>query len=571
MRLRSTPLVTFVLTVMAAAPLAAQLRASRPARPVQNNPRLMVANPHSFAPTDSAAAVRVGSGMRDRIEGIAEKWYTTITRAQMNEALLQYGYPPDAVLPPLVARQLASQLQGRALVTSTLTRGEGGRVTVESRLAGISDQTGHMVRGTQAANQSFEEFGAKLADSLKFAFNALPDAKQCEQFRSTDTKKATEAAGKALKEQPNDGLAEWCLANILATAKGPRPEIITHLKNATKGDPLSLEAWTLLANQYEANNDTVPMIETYQRMLQVAPTNQKLREEIFKRFIGLGRPEAGEAVAREGLKLDPTNADLWDLLSSACLVQEKPEKYPCAIEALEQVYAIDSTKADTLFYTKMTFAASRQPDTLRMLKWAVAGSQKYPNNGILLGQLVQAYGFAGPIDSLVGATKRLMQKDTTDVGPVLRAVRSLAAAKRGQEALDLAPYIEKYGDAEAKQNMSLILSREAALPLLQTQEYALAADISRKALALAPENSQASNLANYVLGLAVFLQIPPLDKQTEAGKSCDMAKQEQTMLDEATKALTAGRSIAAETIDKYLQGAVAYAPRVASMIKAYCK
>ena len=571
MRFRCTPLATLALALMAAAPLAAQLRASRPPRPVQNNPRLMVANPHSFAPTDSAAAVRVGSGMRERIEGIAEKWYTAITRAQMNEALLQYGYPPDAVLPPLVARQLASQLQARALVTATLTRGEGGRVNVETRLAGISDQTGQMVRLSQAANQSFEEFGGKLADSLKGAFNALQDAKQCEQLRASDPKKATEAAMKALKEQPNDGLAEWCLANIGVAAKAPRPEVIGHLKNATKGDPLSLEAWTLLANQYEATNDTVPMIETFQRMLQVAPTNQKLREEIFKRFIALGRPEAGEAIAREGLKLDPTNADLWDLLSSACLVQDKPEKYPCAIDALEQVFSIDSSKADTSYYTKITFAASRQPDTTRMLKWAVMGSHKYPNNGILLGQLVQAYGFAGPVDSLVSTTKRLMQVDTTDITSVLRAVRSLAAVKRGKEALDFAPYIEKYGDADAKQNLSLILSREAALPLLQTQDYPLAADLARKAASLTKEGTQAFALASYVQGLAVFLQIPPLDKQTETGKSCDLAKQEQALLDEATKALTAGRSIAPETIDKYLQGALQYAPRVASMIKAYCK
>ena len=63
-------------------------------------------------------------------------------------------------------------------------------------------------------------------------------------------------------------------------------------------------------------------------------------------------------MADEGSRLDPANADLWDLKFGACIVQEKPEKNKCAVDALEQVYALDSTKADTTFYTKMTYATS---------------------------------------------------------------------------------------------------------------------------------------------------------------------------------------------------------------------
>ena len=161
------------------APLNAQLRSSRPPPQAVNLPRLMVANPHSFSSQDSAASVRVGAGMRERIEKITDRWFKTILRAQMNEALQQYAYPVDAVLPPLVARQLATSLQARAMVIATILRGEGGRYTVEARLAGISDDAGQMVRVTQAANQSFEEFGARLADSLASAFRALPSLLSC--------------------------------------------------------------------------------------------------------------------------------------------------------------------------------------------------------------------------------------------------------------------------------------------------------------------------------------------------------------------------------------------------------
>ena len=118
--------VRLVLPILFAAGLTgtatAQLRSNRPNRPTQNLPRLMTANPYAANSADSAAAVRVGEGMRKRMEDIAGKWFTVITRDQMNEALLQYAYPADAVLPPGVARTLATQLQARFLVTSTLSR-----------------------------------------------------------------------------------------------------------------------------------------------------------------------------------------------------------------------------------------------------------------------------------------------------------------------------------------------------------------------------------------------------------------------------------------------------------------
>src|ERR1044071_1354791 len=194
-RMRFHPLVlTGVIAALSAAPAAAQLRSSRPAQPVVNLPRLMVANPHSFSPQDSAAAVRIGAGMRDRIERNADRWFKTVQRAQMNEALQQYAYPVDAVLPPMVAQQLASSLSARTMVVSTILKGEGGRYTLETRLVGVSDDAGHVVRVTQAPNQSYEEFGARAADSLGSAFKALQDARLCESTRLTNAAKATESA-----------------------------------------------------------------------------------------------------------------------------------------------------------------------------------------------------------------------------------------------------------------------------------------------------------------------------------------------------------------------------------------
>ena len=574
--MRLTPLVLAgVVAGLPGTPLVAQLRSSRPIPQQQNLPRLLVANPHSFSAQDSTAAVRVGAGLRDRIEKSADRWFKVVLRAQMNEALQQYAYPVDALLPPLVARQLGQSLNARAMVVSTMQRGEGGRFTLESRLANMNDDAGFIVRAVQNPNESLEEFGSRAGESLTPAFRALQDAKACDNQRAAAPDKAAESAAKALRLQPNHGLAEYCLAQIAIAKKAPVDTVISHLQNATRGDRLSLPAWTALAVQYQAKGDSTATIETFKEMLRVAPTNEALRKEAFRLFLGYGKPEAAEDVAREGIANDPANADLYDLLSSACLFQDKPEKNKCAVDALVQVHALDTTKADTTFFTKITFAASRPPeDTARFLSWAQRGVAKYPNNGILLGQLAQAYQVAGPIDSALSVTLRLMAVDSSDITPLLKLAQKLAdtSVKRAKDALILVPYVERLGSPDDKANLGAILTT-GALPLLSgVPDYPAAADLARASLKLLQPNSRTAQYANYVLGLAVFQILLDTDKQAFEQKSCEIVQKMKPMADEALPALTAGKSVNEGIVTPrltYLEQGMT--KRIADLTKAFCK
>ena len=573
MRLARLVLASLAAT-LSAAPLTAQLRSSRPPVQQANLPRLLVANPFSFSAQDSGAAVRVGAGLRDKVEKISDRWFKTIQRAQMNDALIQYAYPVDAVLPPVVARQLAQSLNARAMVVSTLLRGEGNRYVLESRLANMNDEAGQIIRVVQLPNQSFEDFGGKAGDSLSSAFRALSDAKQCETLRGTQADKAAESAAKALRVQPNHGLAEYCLAQISIARKAPVDTIISHLRNATKGDRLSLPVWTLLAVQYQAKGDSAATVETFQEMLKVAPTNEPLRKEAYRLFLGYGRLDAAEAVADSGLAIDPANADLWDLKSSACLVQDTPVKNRCAVDALERVFQLDSTKADTVFFTKITYAASRPPaDTVRFLRWARAGIAKYPRNGTLLGQLAQAYSVAGPIDSAVSVTRQLMAVDSSDLTPVLRVSQALAdtSVKRAYDALQLVPYIERMGSAEDKANMGAILTT-GALPLLSgVPDYPKASELARAALKLLQPQSRTAQLANYVLGLSVFQMMLDTDKAAVEQKSCEQVQKIKPMLDEALPALQSGRSFNEAIVGPRIQYLEQVPARITVLTKALCK
>ncbi|MDZ4673793.1 MAG: hypothetical protein SGI84_05015 [Gemmatimonadota bacterium] len=568
MRLNRAVALATACIVVSTAELPAQLRPNRnqPTR-VNTNPRLLVATPHAFAAADSAAAVQVGNGMRSRLIGQAERWFNVLTRDQMNEALAQYAYPIDAVLPPPVARTLGNALQARVLVSSTMTRDAGGRYTVAARLVGMNDDAGHLVVVNQLAAQKLEDFGEAVANALLPAFRALPDAKACMDQSVTAPDKAIGEAQKALKSQPNHGLASYCLGEI-ALKKQNQAEAIANFSAAVTGDSLSLKGWNQLAILYQLTNDSAKVVSTYQQMLRVAPTNQLLREEAFQLFIRYGQPGAARQIAEEGLEMDPQNADLWDLKSNACLYVED---YKCAIDALEQVFSNDSTKADTTFYQKITFATSRGPDTVRFLRWSQTGVRKYPANPFLLEQLLQAYGYAGPIDSVVAVTRRLVAIDNSDMTPVVRAIQALGSAGRVEDMVDLGSFIEQYGNGDDKMNYAGLLMNAIQSYMSQPDKHQLMVDISRRALALVPEGNQTWRVANYFLGAASWQMFVELDKTIETTKSCEQAQKMAAMLSEIGPAMTAGRTMAEGFATSVLQGVEAYRPRVNALNNAYCK
>lgn len=538
--------------------------------------RLMVANPFAFAPKDSATAVQLGTVIRTRMKDAVGRDFNVVEQSQMNDALSQYGYPRDAILNPALATTLARNIQARVALTSTISKTPNGRYMVTARLAGVNDDAGNVVSMTQGKGQSLDDFAKKVVAAFEPAIKSLDEARDCVGQQQAKPDKAVDAANKAIKQLPNNGLAEFCLAEIAINRKASRQEVVKHLQASVKGDPLSLPAWTALAAQYQAANDTAKTLVAFKQMLRVAPTNQKLREEIFKYFLQSGHPETAREVADEGLKIDPYNADLYDLKSNACLFLSD---FKCAVDALETMYATDSTKADTLFFTKISAAAAEgeKPDTTRLLKWAQVGTRKYPENVTLLGYLNRAYVMTGQVDSSIAVTQRLIAKDTAAVAPALAAVQALAQSRRMNEAAPFIDYIQQHGDAQRKEQLAVILVN-AALPLLQAdsaagkeQDLEGAVAFARQATTIADSGGKVGPTANYVLGLALFLQAAKLDAETEKQKSCDLANQEQQLLTSADSALTAGQTAKPDVVAQYKGYITKFQPRIKAMLKAYCK
>ncbi len=543
-----------------------------------NTSRILVGNPHSFSAADSAPAVAVADGLRGKVDKLVGAAFRVLTRQEMNDALLQYGYPKDAILSAMTTRVLAQALNSKAMVVSTLTKDQSGRYVVTARFGGINDDAANVVTVTQAAGQGLADVGVRVGEGFAAALKAFPDAKACVDQSKTAPDKATTAGRKALTAVPKHGLANFCLGK-LAQGRG-RPadsaEATRFFQDAVAGDPLSLAAWTELAAGYEIAGDTVKTIEALQQMLRIAPTNGPLRDLVFKKFLSYGKPELAEQVADEGLALDPGNIDLFELRANARAFREN---YSGALDDLEQIIVLDSTRADSTFYVKYLVFASQKPDSARLVHWSSLALKKFPDNVTLIRQAAGAYAQVGLPDSLAGSLNLLVKYDSTAaVGFALQQAKVFQDAKQNALAAPFIDFAATYGDAQSKEGAAGLLLN-GTLPLIQPpQDWNGAADGFRRVIALANPQGRYAPIASYFLGLALVNLIIPADKEAEAQKSCDAARQVETLATETETALAAAlpyiQGSGAGQLKTYeqLKGYIASEkPRVASMIKVYCK
>jgi len=553
-------MVLLALGVVLAAPVSGQIPSGAGRSGiVRAAPRMMVATPYVFSSADSVAAVALGADLRDRMERSAGSNFQVISREQMNEALVQWGYPQDAILDNNVSLLFAKQLNARTLVLSAMTRESDGRFSVTTRFAGVNDDAGYVVSRTQEPGESLEDFAKDLADDFKDPIRAYKDAKECTELAHTPDKQrdAVKAADKALKRVPNQGLAEVCLAQMAKTSGQPADSVIGHLRRAVEGDPLSLPAYTMLAEEYEALGDTAKVIEMFQAMLLVAPTNVALRENAIKLFNQYGQPR------------DPYNPGFYDLKANAHAVAGQ---MPQALAALAMLYDLDTLAVDSVYFRKVIVFAEAAGDTAEVLRFAQIGSRRYPQSITLLDQLASAYASAGELDSAIVVTTRLNELDPTSTTAALKTALALSNGRRVIDAIPFAEFAAANGTDGERINAANILMT-GALPLLQDpRDLEGAAEGARKAIELVQDDQPAiARTSNYILGLSTFLMVPALDEEAEANKSCEMARQMDDLLQEASVALAAGRETNPEQVDTFLGYVDQYTPRVASMIGAYCE
>jgi tetratricopeptide (TPR) repeat protein len=267
--------------------------------------------------------------------------------------------------------------------------------------------------------------------------------------------------------------------------------------------------------------------------------------KLLRRHIS-SRTSDARAAVEEAIARDRHNPNLYDLLSNVCVFENN---FKCAVDALESLYTIDSTKADSTFFTKITVFAAQPPeapDTARLIKWARAGVNKYPTNVTLMNQLLGGYAMKGEMDSAVSLATRLVDLDTTTAAPVVLVMKQLLEQEDVTKALPLVPLIARRGSAKDKEDAASqlvnsafgILRQPGGSGIEDTVRLGLAAEVSRQAVALADSMGQVWPNANYALGMSTVFVISRLAPEVERQKSCGLARREDALIREAALAIS---------------------------------
>lgn len=538
-----------------------------------NAPRLLVATPYTTRAEDSASAVEAGHGLRERLSRHLTRDFRVVTRQQMNEALAQFGYPADALLEYHAARTLAQQVTAPVMVMPRWLPADGGRHRLTARLIATGSSrgaAGHVVSMEQAAGEDPEDVGEDVADQLRPLVRAYNQAAECYDNAATDPSKAQSAARRAIRDVPNFGPAEYCLGALAQKTDSTSQEALQHYMNAVQGDPQSIPSYAQMASIYFLRGDSAKVISTYQTMLEVDPLDQTLRENAFKIFQAFGRPGAAEEVADAGIARDPANTDWYDLKSNACLVQEK---FDCAVRELERLFDVDSARADTAFYSKITYAAGLAADTAAYVKWATKAIEKYPDHQPLLEEAARAYGWAGDAENTIAVTRRLLVIDPSNTEYVMNAVVRLGEAGRAREAMEFLPTVRESGDPALKNTFGQVLVNAASqaagtnLPLADT--------LSQAALDAGMDNPPLLAFANYFIGANLFTTVREMSQSVRNSKSCEEARTYQQVLQRAKPALEGASQSTNEAIRNFttqtLPAVNSELTDVRTMISSFCR
>lgn len=538
-----------------------------------NAPRLLVATPYTPRAEDSLAAVEAGHGLRERLTRQVTRDYRVIARQQMNDALATYGYPADALLDYHAARTLAQGLSSPLMIFPRWLTIDGGRHRLSARLISTGTSrgaAGHVVSLDQAAGQKPEDVGERTADALRPLIRAYGDAVECYDNAATNRSKAVDAAQKAIRVVPNFGPAEYCLGALAQAADSTSQEALQHYTNAVQGDPFSIPAYAQMASIYFLRGDSAKVISTYQTMLEVDPLDQTLRENAYKIFQAFGRPGAAEEVADAGIARDPANTDWYDLKSNACLVQEK---FSCAVQELERLFGVDSTRADTAFYSKITYAARLADDTTSYVKWAGKGVEKYPEHVGMLEEANRAYGWAGNAEGAIATAQRLLQLVPDNYEPVTRTVALLGTAGKAEEALVFLPLVRDSGDPDLKNTFGQVLVNAASQ--LAGTNLPKADTLSQAAIDAGMDNPQLLSFANYFIGANLFNTVREMSQSVRASRSCEEARTYQQVLQRARPALEGASQSTNEAIRNFttqtLPAVTSELSAVEEMIGAFCR
>jgi tetratricopeptide (TPR) repeat protein/TolB-like protein/predicted Ser/Thr protein kinase len=255
------------------------------------------------------------------------------------------------------------------------------------------------MRGQQDVNNinkaiGFYEEALKKDASFALAYAGIADATLVMYYQKKDSFWTQKALGAAQQAQRlNDNLPEvhFSLGNVYA-ASGKRAEAIAQLKRALELAPNSDDGYRAIGKAYLALGQKDLALQAYQKAVEINPYYWVNYNSIGTAYSELGQYEEALGVFRKMIELEPGNSFGYLNVGAVYFQQGKyDECIPFFQKALQiqPQYMTYSNLGTAYFYLK------RYTDSVPMFEKAV---ELNPNDGLLMGNLADAYRWSGQQD-----------------------------------------------------------------------------------------------------------------------------------------------------------------------------
>jgi tetratricopeptide (TPR) repeat protein len=528
--------------------------------------RILILTPQPDNPEDSTWVREMTMELRTRAQNKFRSKWDVIGTEVMEELLVSSGFPANTIIEPSMVDQVARSLQARGYMYGVLRRRDATPMAsyrmVDVSRSGLS---GWMTVLGQPGDPP-RSFAERVADSLANQVKAADYAKECNARRDrSEFNRARQSAGRAYELYPNHPATSVCLSYVFQATQQPADSMIWVYEKATQGDSLNMDAVEDLAREYISAGDTLKAVGAYEQLLANDPGNEDIRVRVATGYFTVGEAEQAIRVLDEGLQRDPENMRFVRFKQRACL---DAENWNCALETSEMIYELDSTMVGNMeFLQSIIGLAGTAGDTTRMVKWYEEALKVEPESQQLLVPYAAVLEAVEGADSALFVYRKLLELNPGDIRYATRVIEH----EVGQFEIDTAAAVPI--DTAELQRLDSLLQDFAQLNAdndqMQTwvggQYVGLTGKIAQSQLAhemavqwaeKALEYDRTGALeaaANFWLGFSLFYVTYPMDAAIQESKSCQAVNVYERNLRRATRALTIGRSISAETVDQFLE------------------
>jgi tetratricopeptide (TPR) repeat protein/TolB-like protein len=524
--------VALALAAMAA-PADAQL--ARVTQSPPDAPKLLVAV-FSRDSADSALAVTIADGLRDRVRSAHALRFNAIPKAIMNENLVASGFPPDVPLEANVWRQLARFLNVRILVEGSLLRGQGDSVLVVARLAetlGNAPQSAS-ASATIARGRAANSVGSELANRLTEAYRSFEHVNACNRWvDSSNFVRAREAADRALRSYAQSAGVHLCVARIHRAQNQPSDSILDALRRAELADSLNTLVLRQLAREYEQRGDTTLLLETSRRILSLELRDNDLRVRVAQLLVRRGQADTAVVVIDEGLASNPSQVEL---LQAKSIALAAANRWAEAASALEHVAEVDSANIDSLFGVRIVAYLEQIPDTTRLLQWTgILGTRLTSQPSYLYREATLRAAVGDSAGAMEVIQRFLVAQPTNGRGHLVLSTYLLA---RGMDdsALVHAQHAATH-DSTLRGSASTVYLRVGATAF-QAQNFDRTITLLREARPWAQGRGLVQ--LSFILGFAEFQKAVALAQGAQASRACDSLPTVSDLLTAAEANIIAG-------------------------------